>query len=74
MDTLDGPRLALQFAVDLGQHWPTIVDDGGQVLRRYGSGPPVTLFVDGAGTVVRVETEPFRDLAALRQMVTTYLG
>ncbi len=74
VDTLDEPRLALQFAVDLGQHWPAVVDDDKQVLRRYGSGPPVTLFVDAAGTVVHVKTGPFRDLAALRQMVTTYLG
>ncbi len=73
VDTLDEPRLALQFAKDLGQHWPAVVDDDKKVLVRYASGPPVTLFVDGAGAVVHVKTGPFRDLAALEALVATYL-
>lgn len=74
VDTLDEPRLALQFAHDLGQHWPAVVDDDKQVLRRYASGPPVTLFVNAAGRVVHVKTGPFRDLAALAADVRTHLG
>lgn len=74
VDTVDEPRLALIFAKDLGQHWPAVVDDDKAVLRKYASGPPVTLFVDGAGKVVHVKAGPFRSLADLQALVRTHLG
>ncbi len=74
VDTIDEPRLALIFAKDFGQHWPAVVDDDKAVLRRYASGPPVTLFVDGSGTVVFVKAGPFRSLEDLQSMVSKHLG
>jgi cytochrome c biogenesis protein CcmG/thiol:disulfide interchange protein DsbE len=74
VDTLDEPRLALLFARDLGQKWPAVVDDDKAVLLRYGTGPPVTLFVDPSGKVVYVKTGPFRRLADVQSLVRRYLG
>jgi thiol-disulfide isomerase/thioredoxin len=68
------PRLGLLFAKDMGQHWPAVYDDQGLVLRRYSSGPPVTLFVDGRGRVVHVQRGPFASLAALEAAVAAHLG
>ena len=73
VDTNDDPRQALQFAADVGQHWPAVVDDDKAVLRRYSSGPPVTLFLDAAGRVVHVKRGPFRSLADLRATVARVL-
>ena len=73
VDTVDEPRLALQFAKDVGQHWPAVVDDDKRVLREYAAGPPVTLFVDPAGEVVHVKTGPFRSLPELEAQVERYL-
>jgi thiol-disulfide isomerase/thioredoxin len=74
VDTADDPRLALVFAKDVGQRWPAVVDDDRAVLRRYASGPPVTLFVTGAGKVVHVKAGPYRSVAALQADVRSYLG
>ena len=74
VDTADDPRLALLFAKDVGQTWPAVVDDDKAVLRRYASGPPVTLFVTGSGKVVHVAAGPYRSVAALQADVRTYLG
>jgi thiol-disulfide isomerase/thioredoxin len=74
VDTEDEPRLALLFAKDLGQHWPAVVDDDGALLRHYASGPPVTLFVDPAGTIAFVHRGPFASLAALTADVQRHLG
>lgn len=73
VDTVDDPRLALLFAHDVGQTWPAVVDDNKSVLVKYASGPPVTLFLDGAGAVVHVKTGPFRSVAALQADVQQYL-
>jgi thiol-disulfide isomerase/thioredoxin len=74
VDTEDEPRTALQFAKDLGQHWPAVVDAQGAVLRRYAPGPPVTLFVDARGRVVHVQRGKFASLAQLEAAVATHLG
>ena len=74
VDTEDEPSQALPFAHDYGQHWAAVQDDDKAVLRRYASGPPVTLFVDAAGRTVFVHTGPFRGLADLRAAVATHLG
>lgn len=74
VDTEDEARLALLFAKDLGQHWPAVVDDNGVLLRHYGSGPPVTLFVDGAGKVVFVQRGEFRSVEQVASAVRLHFG
>jgi len=74
VDTEDEPRLALLFAHDVKQHWPAVQDDDGRFLRHYGSGPPITLFVDSAGKVVFVKHGPFASLADVTSAVRTHLG
>ena len=74
VDTEDEPRLALRFAHDTGQHWPALRDDEGRLLRRYGSGPPITLFVDRAGKVVFVHHGPFHSVADVVAAVRKHLG
>lgn len=74
VDTEDEPRLALLFAKDVGQTWPAVVDDDKVVLRRYASGPPVTLFVDAKGTVAHVQVGAFTGVAQIAALAKTYLG
>ncbi len=74
VDTEDEARLALLFAKDVGQTWPAVVDDDKVVLRRYASGPPVTLFVDARGTVAHVQIGPFSGVAQVVALARTYLG
>jgi thiol-disulfide isomerase/thioredoxin len=74
IDTEDEPRLALQFAKDLGPHWPAVRDAEGMFLRHYAPGPPATLFVDRAGKVVFVHRGAFTSLADLVRQVQTHLG
>jgi len=74
IDTEDEQRLALLFAKDVGQHWPAVVDDDGTFMRRYSSGPPVTLFVTGAGAVAYVHRGPVETVAELVAAVKKHLG
>ncbi len=74
VDTQDEPRLALLFAKDVGQHWPAVVDDSGTFMRRYSTGPPVTLFVDGKGKVAFVHRGEFTSLQQLTTAVRRHLG
>lgn len=74
VDTEDEPRLALLFAKDVGQHWPAVVDDDGAFMRRYSSGPPVTLFVTARGAVSYVHRGPFDTVAEVVAAVRTHLG
>jgi thiol-disulfide isomerase/thioredoxin len=74
VDTEDEPRLALLFARDVGQHWAAVQDDEGRFLRKYASGPPLTLFVDERGKVVSVHRGPFTSLGQLTGQVRRHLG
>jgi len=74
VDTQDEPRLALLFAKDVGQHWPAVVDDDGVFMRRYSSGPPVTLFVDRRGKVAFVHRGPFDSVGEIVTAVDNHLG
>lgn len=75
VDTNDDPSNALHFAIDLGQHWPALVDDDKRVLLAAGgTGPPITLFLDAKGKLVHVEAGPVRDLREARLLVQRYLG
>ncbi|MCW2601661.1 MAG: Thiol-disulfide isomerase-like thioredoxin [Frankiales bacterium] len=73
VDTEDDQRLALLFAKDVRQTWPAVVDDNKAVLRKYSSGPPVTLFVDRAGQVVHVKIGAFKNLGELKGLTSQYL-
>lgn len=74
VDTEDPAKRALQFAIDVGQTWPAVVDDDGLVSRHYGGGAPKMVFVDATGAVVHVERAAYRTLARLKADVLTYLG
>ena len=74
IDTEDDPRKALQFAADVGQTWPALVDDDGLVSRAYGGGAPKMLFVDASGKVVHVVRKAYPSEAALRADLRRYLG
>jgi thiol-disulfide isomerase/thioredoxin len=73
VDTEDEPALALRFAKDVGQTWNALIDDDGLVMRKYANGPPLTLFVDTAGSVTHVKVGAFKDLAELRALTAQYL-
>jgi cytochrome c biogenesis protein CcmG/thiol:disulfide interchange protein DsbE len=74
VDTEDDPVNALTFAAQLGMRWPSVVDDDKVVLRSYGSGPPVTLFVDAAGHVTYTQRGQFHSLAEIEALVAKHLG
>ena len=76
--TQDTVEHALQFADDpsLGfdMTYASVVDDDGVVMRRYASGPPVTLFVTGDGEVAHVKQGVLRSAAELDTLVAEHLG
>lgn len=74
IDTLDDPQKALQFAVDVGQTWPAVVDEDGLVSRQYGGGAPKMIFLDATGQVVQVVRKSYLTEDALRADITRYLG
>ena len=73
IDTEDDTSNALHFAIDVGQHWPAVVDDDGRVDRAFGVGPPKTLFVDGTGAIVHVKRGEYTSVEALKADVLRYL-
>jgi cytochrome c biogenesis protein CcmG/thiol:disulfide interchange protein DsbE len=69
------PRLGLHFAIDMQQHWPSVVDDERLVGSHFSPGVPLMVFVDQGGKVVHVEHRSgYKDLVALEKDVRTYLG
>ena len=70
----DSPASVYAFAKAFGVRYPLVRDDAGGVLRRYGSGPPVTLLVRADGSVAFVRNGAFRDLAEIEDTVRTHLG
>lgn len=70
----DEPAQALEFARQYGMHYPSLVDADGRVLRSFGSGPPITLLLDGAGRVRYVQRGAFHSLAEIRALVRRQLG
>jgi thiol-disulfide isomerase/thioredoxin len=77
IDINDSSGSAQDFAGHVGMTYPSVVDDD-SVIRGHGpfvfSGPPMTVFLDASGRVVHVERQPFRKLAQIEQLVSTYLG
>lgn len=74
VDTTDDSAQALTFAAQYGMRYPSLVDVDGRLLRSYGGGPPVTLFVDAAGRVVHAERGKVDSLAELESLVARWLG
>ncbi len=65
---------ALEFARQYGMHYPSVVDPDGQVLRKFSSGPPVTLLIDASGKVQQVKRGEWKSLAELQAAVAKSLG
>jgi cytochrome c biogenesis protein CcmG/thiol:disulfide interchange protein DsbE len=74
IDTEDDPVSALTFAAKHGMRYPSLVDDDKHVLRAFGSGPPVTLFVDASGRVAYTHQGQFHSLAEIEALVAQHLG
>lgn len=72
--TQDSATSALEFARQFRMHWPSVVDDQGEVFRAFRPGPPVTLFLDAAGPVVHKRSGKFDDVAEIEQLVEQHLG
>ena len=73
----DTPANALRFAEDpsLGfdQTYASVVDDDGVVLRRFGSGPPITLFLRADGSIAHVERGAVDSMAELEELLDRHL-
>ena len=70
----DTPASVYAFAKQFGIDYPLVRDDDGDVLPRYGQGPPVTLLVAADGTLRHVQRGAYPSLAALEDDVATHLG
>lgn len=70
----DRPGSALEFARQTGMRYPSVVDDRGDVLRAFGSGPPITVLLRADGRVAHVQRGEFDDLAQITSLVRAALG
>ena len=76
LDALDDPASALSLLTDAGVHYPSARDDAGvsKAPMRWGSGLPVTYFVDTDGAVTFEQHGAITSGAELRRLVTEHLG
>ncbi|MCU1592073.1 MAG: Thiol-disulfide isomerase-like thioredoxin [Frankiales bacterium] len=74
VDSEDESDKALIFAAQYAMHYPSLVDSDGLLLRQYGGGPPITLFVDAAGTVVFTHHGELHSVRELQTLVAQHLG
>jgi len=65
---------ALEFARQSGMTYPSVVDEDGNVLRAFGSGPPITVLLDASGQVKSVKRGEFDDVAQIEALVEQTLG
>lgn len=76
--TQDTVENGLQFADDpsLGfdMTYASVFDEQGAVMRAYGSGPPITLFVTAEGEVAHVQRGEMTSQAQLDGLVREHLG
>ncbi len=76
--TQDTAEHALQFADDasLGfdMTYASVLDDDGVVMRAFGPGPPITLFVTADGRVVHTKVGVLTSQAELDGLVREHLG
>jgi len=73
VDTEDEPDKALTFAAQFAMHYPSVLDPDGKVLRAFGSGPPITLFLDAGGVVRFRHQGEFHSAAEIEQLVAQHL-
>jgi thiol-disulfide isomerase/thioredoxin len=76
LDVSDDPSSALSLLRDAGVHHPSVRDDSGRTKGplRWGSGLPVTYFVDADGVVVHEQHGAVTSAAELRRLVAEHLG
>ena len=76
LDASDDPSSALSLLRDAGVHHPSVRDDAGRSKGqlRWGSGLPVTYFVDADGVVVYEKHGAVTSAADLRRLVADHLG
>jgi thiol-disulfide isomerase/thioredoxin len=74
VDTVDETDKALIFAAQYGMHYPSVIDGDGRLLRAYGGGPPVTLFVDADGKVVASHHGQLHSVGQIEKLVAEHLG
>ena len=72
--TQDPATNGLEFARQYGMHWPSVVDDQGEVFRAFRPGPPVTLFLDAQGRVVHKRSGKFTGVEEIEALVAEHLG
>ena len=76
--TQDTAENGLEFADDasLGfdMTYASVLDENGVVMRAFGPGPPITLFVSAAGEVVHTEVGEMTDQAEVDALVRRHLG
>ena len=70
----DSQQSALTFAAEYGMHWPSVVDDLGQVKPPFGAGLPITVLLRADGSVAHVESGERRDVAQVEALVAEHLG
>lgn len=70
----DTARNGLEFARQMRMRYPSVVDDRGDVLRAFGSGPPITVLLTAEGRVAAVKRGEFADLAEITALVQRGLG
>jgi thiol-disulfide isomerase/thioredoxin len=76
LDAIDDPASALSLLTDAGVHYPSARDDAGasKAPMRWGSGLPVTYFVDADGAITFEQHGAITSGAELRRLVTEHLG
>jgi cytochrome c biogenesis protein CcmG/thiol:disulfide interchange protein DsbE len=74
VDTEDEPDKALTFAQQYAMRYASFVDPDGRVLRAYGGGPPITLFVDATGAVRFQHRGELHSVAQVEALVAQHLG
>jgi thiol-disulfide isomerase/thioredoxin len=74
VDIEDEPSDALRFAQQYGMRYPSVVDPNGKVLRAYGGGPPITLFVDARGSIRYQHRGRLESVPQIQKLVAEHLG
>ncbi|HEY5137221.1 MAG TPA: TlpA disulfide reductase family protein [Candidatus Nanopelagicales bacterium] len=76
LDASDDPASAVSLLRDAGVHYPSVRDDAGQsrASLRWGSGLPVTYFVDAAGAITYEQRGAITGADELRRLVADHLG
>ena len=76
IDATDDPPSALSLLADAGVHYPSVRDDSGSTKApmRWGSGLPVTYFVDADGRIAFERHGAIANADELRTLLADHLG